>query len=478
LKELHPDPGNIVKLITEDFQGDFSGLDTSSFQSYLVVAGRRGANVVHFVPTQRDLRVRFRVGTELRDVGFIAHPAGERKPHPLTVQFRAAAGLTPVGRGPGMGRFSLEVEGRLLSFRVSTIPQVFGDRVVVRIFDLSLLRDFSLLGYRPETARKVSGLLERRSGLVLVAGPSGSGRTTTLYSLLTALNQGNRDITTVEDPVECYVPGINQVQVDPATMDLAAALRAVMRLDPEIVMVGELVDPQTADLAMRMALNGVQVLASITSSTCVGALLRMVEFGIPPSRLRQGLAGVTSQVLLRRLCSECARPVRTAPLDQVTTFDPVGCPACRGVGFQGLQGVQEVLEIGDRIKRRLSTDLDEEDLGFLALSSGMETLKEDAVYKAVSGAVCLADAVEVSDEPIDRIASLIERALRQLRGETEEAAPAEGGHRPPGLLSTFRSRRGAQVLQPGSVAEVPPGEAEPSGEDAGIAHSGTPQVLA
>ncbi len=435
-------------MITEDFQGDFSGLDTSNFQSFLVVAGRRGANVVHFVPTPRDLRVRFRVGTELRDVGFIAHPAGERKPHPLTVQLRAAAGLTPVGRGPGMGRFSLEVEGRLLSFRVSTIPQVFGDRVVVRIFDLSLLRDFSLLGYRSETARKVSHLLERRSGLVLVAGPSGSGRTTTLYSLLTALNQGNRDVTTVEDPVECYVPGINQVQVDPATMDCATALRAVMRLDPEIVMVGELVDSQTADLAMRMALNGVQVLASITASTCVGALLRMVEFGVPPNRLRQGLAGVVSQVLLRRLCPQCPRSVRTAPLAQVTTFEPVGCPACRGLGFQGLQGVQEVLEMGDRIKRRLSTDLDEEDLGFLALSSGMETLKEDAVYKAVSGQVSLADAVDVSDEPIERVASIIERALRQLRGEDDEPSPQDGPSRSGGLLSSMRARRGQGDLPP------------------------------
>ncbi len=450
-------------MITQEFQGDFVGLDTSNFESYLVVAGRRGANVVHFAPTERDLRVRYRMGAELRDVGFIAHPAGERKPHPLTVQLRAAAGLTPVSRIPGIGRFSLEVEGRLLSFRVSTIPQVFGERVVVRIFDLSLLRDFSLLGHRPETARKVSRILERRSGLVLVAGPSGSGRTTTLYSLLSALNRGNRDITTVEDPVECYVSGINQVQVDPVGMDCATALRAVMRLDPDVVMVGELADPVAADLAMRMALNGVQVLASITASNCVGALFRMVELGVTPNRLRQGLAGVCSQMLMRRLCCECARPTRLPPLEQVTTFEPVGCSLCRGTGFQGLQGVQEVLEIGDRLKRRLSADLDEEDLGFLALSSGMETLKEDAVYKAVSGLISLPDAVEVSDEGIERISGIIERALRQLRGEKDEPSPEDGPSRPSGLLSPLKSRQGQSVMpQGGSVLGAPPEAKQPT----------------
>lgn len=424
-------------MITEPFQDDFERLDTSNFESFLLVAARRGASVVHFAPTERDLRVRYRMDGELRDVGFLAHAPGPRKPHPITVQLKAAAGCNLAARVPTVGRFSLQVDGRLLSFRVSTIPQVFGERVVVRILDLSLLQDQSLLGYRPATQRRIAMLLERRSGVLVVAGPTGGGRTTTLYSLLNQLNAANREVSALEDPVECYLPGVNQVQLERGGMeDYPTALRGLLRLDPEVVMVGETADPQTADLVFQLAMKGALVLTTVTASSAVGAMLRLVELGVSPQRLAQGLGGVVAQLLLRRLCAECAQPGQLEPLPQVTTCEPVGCPVCRNTGFQGYQSVQEVLEMTDSLKRRLNADLNPDDLQFLALSQGMETLKEDAVYKAVSGLVSLGEALEVSDEPLDRISMMIERTLRRLRGEAE-VVPDRAPTRPSPLLRPF-----------------------------------------
>lgn len=430
-------------MITERFRPYFEQLPVDEVESYLAVAIQVGASAIHMDPADRYLRVRFRVDNALHEVARLKHIHDDRYPHPLVGQVKARAGLNLVSRVPETGRFQLQIRDILHSFRCSTLPGIFGDRTVVKIFDLSRLNSLALMGFRDANLRRLLSLVNRESGLVLVCGTPGSGRTTLLYSLISHLLRESRSVNTLEDPVECYVDGVNQTQLVADGIDYPTALRGLMRMDPDVVMVGEIADATTAELACRAAITGRLVIAGVQASDTSGAVQRFVEFGVALPALAQAVNGIVAQTLLRKLCPECQQPKRLPPLEQVQTFESFGCAACRESGFIGHQAVHEVMEFDAGLRMRLSASIHEDDLRYLNLVQGMETMKEDAVFKAVSGLVALREAVSVSDEPLDRISSNIERALRHLKGQADlslasagpEPARPEGlHHAPKGLL--------------------------------------------
>lgn len=431
-------------MIEERFLAHFTRLSVDQVESYLQVAIEVGASAIHLDPGEGYLRVRFRLDNQLQDVTRLKHVHDERYPHQLIGQVKARAGMNLISKLPETGRFQLKLADTLHSFRCSTLPGVFGERMVVRIFDLSRLTSLGMLGFRETNLKRLLGLVDRESGLVLVAGTSGSGRTTLLYSLLTHLHRASRSVNTLEDPVECHLEGVNQTQLVADGMDYATALRGMLRMDPDVVMVGEVADGPTAELVCRAALTGRLVITSVQATDTATALLRMVELGVSLPTLSQAVNGVVAQTLLRRLCPSCARIRRVPPLEKVPTYEAAGCPECRFTGYQGHHAVHEVMEFDPPTRMRLSASIHEDDLRYLNLVQGMETMKEDAVLKAAAGRVALREALAVSEERLDRISQNIDRAMRSLQGLPDEVPVALEAEDPPEV----NTRRPAGLLRP------------------------------
>jgi len=400
-------------MINKDVVHLFDGRDTSTFESYLEVAYLLGSSDVHFEPLPQELRIRCRVEGQLLEIARLPHAPGAKKPHPIILQMKAASGMQQLARTPEDGRVGLEVEGKPLSVRLSSIPQVFGEKVVARIFDINRIRDLRSLGFRNVNLERLKDIVSRKSGMVLVCGPTGSGKTTTLYSVLNYLNQDNRNVVTVEDPVEYFFTGMNQIQVEPGRVNFDTAMRSILRQDPDIIMVGEIRDKETAEMAFHAAMTGHLVLTTVHSRDSVGALMRLLDLQLPPVVLAQAINGILAQRLMPKLCTECAVATIHAPLETVPTYAPVGCAKCKA-GFQGRTGVQEVLVLTDPMRKMVSLDLDEEEFRLVALREGMETLKEDAIFKSIEGSISYRDSLGVTDEPLHRIMADIRRMVAQL----------------------------------------------------------------
>ena len=400
-------------MINQELVHYFEGRDTSSFESYLEVAYLLGSSDVHFEPLPQEMRVRCRVEGQLLEIARLPHPPGPKKPHPIILQIKAASGMQQMARAPEDGRVGLEVGGKPLSVRLSSIPQVFGEKVVARIFDVNRIRDLRSLGFRTVNLERLKEIVSRKSGMVLVCGPTGSGKTTTLYSVLNYLNQDNRNVVTVEDPVEYFFTGMNQIQVEPGRLNFDTAMRSILRQDPDIIMVGEIRDKETAEMAFHAAMTGHLVLTTVHSRDSVGALMRLLDLQLPPVVLAQAINGILAQRLMPRLCSECSVATIHPPLEAVPTYAPVGCARCKG-GFQGRTGIQEVLVLTDSMRKMISLDMDEEEFRLVALREGMETLKEDAIFKSIEGSVSYRDSLGVTDESLHRIMADIRRMVAQL----------------------------------------------------------------
>ncbi len=363
-------------------------------------AVRRGASDIHVEPYEGELRVRYRLDGILREM---------MRPPPsmaaaLTSRLKILADLNIAERRiPQDGRIKIRLGDRVIDFRVSTLPTLFGERIALRILDKERLAlDLESFGMEARAERVLLRAIADTTGMVLVTGPTGSGKTTTLYSALVRLNTPEVNIMTAEDPVEYSLPGINQVQVRPKIgLTFASTLRAFLRQDPNIVMVGEIRDRETGDIAVKAALTGHLVLSTLHTNDAATTTTRLVDMGIEAFNLAAALRAITAQRLVRRICRRCrteadypAEVLRSLGLEAGTGAAWVfsrgaGCDACGGSGYAGRQGLYEVLPMSPAIRRLVLAGASGEEIERRAVAEGMVTLREDGLLKAREGIVTL-----------------------------------------------------------------------------------------
>ena len=366
----------------------------------LTQAARDGASDIHLEPFETHSVVRFRVDGTLRDV---VRP--KRALHAALVsRIKIMANLDIAEkRLPQDGRISLRVAGRAVDVRVSTLPvgnsAVQSERAVLRLLDKGTGRlDLTGLGMADSTLAQFDALIRQPHGIVLVTGPTGSGKTTTLYAALGRLDAATTNILTVEDPIEYELPGIGQTQVQARIdMSFAKALRAILRQDPDVIMIGEIRDLETAQIAVQASLTGHLVLATLHTNDAVSAITRLADMGIEPFLLSSSLLGVVAQRLVRRLCPECkiARPGAGTDADRVD-YHPVGCPACGQTGYQGRSGIYELLMIDERLRGLIHDQSGEPQLRAAAQAAGMATLRDDGERWIRAGITSREEVVRVT----------------------------------------------------------------------------------
>ncbi len=361
------------------------------------------ASDIHIEPYESALSVRLRIDGVLREV--LSLPA--RMTPVLTSRVKVMARLDIAERRvPQDGRISLALGGKTVDVRVSTLPARFGERVVMRILDKDEARlDLDGLGMPQEILTRFKHVLNRPNGVILVTGPTGSGKTTTLYGALTLLNDPSRNILTVEDPVEYALDGVGQTQINPKVgMTFATGLRAILRQDPDIVMVGEIRDVETAEIAVQASLTGHLVLSTVHTNSAVGAITRLRDMGVEPFLLSSTVAAVLAQRLVRRLCPSCKEPYeadaatrRLLGLEEgasATLSAAKGCGRCNHTGYEGRVGVYELIVVDDKMKRLIHDDASEHALGDHAFAKS-ETLAQSGFRHARAGVTSIEEVLRV-----------------------------------------------------------------------------------
>ncbi|MCQ8279227.1 Flp pilus assembly complex ATPase component TadA [Acetobacteraceae bacterium KSS8] len=355
------------------------------------------ASDIHIEPFEDRLRVRYRYDGVLHEM---ESPPPRLIPA-IVSRIKIMARLDIAERRlPQDGRIKLAVRGQEVDFRVSTIPSLYGETVVLRVLDRNAVTfDYEKLGLAPRVVAKVDEMLALPNGIVLVTGPTGSGKTTTLYTGLLTLNAVTRKVVTVEDPIEYQLRGINQIQIKPQIgLSFAALLRSILRQDPDVIMVGEIRDLETAQIAIQAALTGHLVLSTLHTNSAAAAITRLRDMGVEDYLLTAVLRGVMGQRLVRRLCDSCKREEPAAPemierfgLDRrtdrrpITLFHPVGCPACRNTGYRGRQAIAEFLAPDAEIERLIFARTDHAAIERAAVQGGMVTMFEAGVEAALAG---------------------------------------------------------------------------------------------
>lgn len=367
-------------------------------------AVKEGASDVHLEPEESSFRIRFRVDGVLREVSIQSKDLYSS----IVSRVKVMAALDIAERRlPQDGRFRMSAMGRDLDVRVSTFPTIHGENLVLRLLDrTAALIGMEELGLQPEPLAMLHRMIARPNGIVLVTGPTGSGKTTTLYACLHRINSVERNIVTLEDPVEIHLGTIRQTQVDPDVgLTFARGLRALLRQDPDVIMVGEIRDSETAEIAVRSALTGHLVLATLHTNDAAGAIPRLLDMEIEPFLLSSAVAGVVAQRLVRRVCERCRRPAEPPPaLLEELRVPPgrhefvrgTGCVACGQTGYRGRAGIFEVIEVDDALRERILARASSEDLARVARASGMVSLRDDALRKAERGITSLEEVLRVT----------------------------------------------------------------------------------
>jgi len=351
-----------------------------------------GASDLHISATRTGLRIRYRIDGLLRD----AEPPPAEFHAAIISRLKIMAGLDIAERRlPQDGRLRITWRGREIDLRLATMPHMNGEGAVLRVLDRSAVAlDFDALGFSPEAISVIRSILMQPHGIFLVTGPTGSGKTTTLYAALQLIANPERNVITVEDPIEYQLEGVNQIQVNRKIgLDFASSLRAVLRQDPDVIMVGEIRDRETAVVANQAALTGHLVLATIHTNTAVAALPRLIDMGIEPYLLASTMRGTMAQRLVRRLCPNCRRQSDVGSWQRrlwkgrnlQACYDAVGCEACQGTGYAGRLAISEVVPMSDAVRMALLDKSDESGLTAAAESAGMTSMLEDGLSKVDTG---------------------------------------------------------------------------------------------
>mgnify|MGYP002778863895 CR=1 FL=1 len=415
--QFDKDAGGEFEVVDENEEIDLAQLAKASEDApvvrlvnvLLVDSLRRGASDIHIEPYEKDFRIRFRIDGVLYDV---MHPPMKMR-DALISRLKIMAKLDiSEKRLPQDGRIKIKVKidnrSRELDFRVSSLPTLFGEKVVLRLLDKEkLMLDMTKLGFEQQSLEIFQRNISKPYGMVLVTGPTGSGKTNTLYSALQALNTSETNIMTAEDPVEFNLPGINQVQMkEQIGLNFAAALRSFLRQDPNIILVGEIRDFETAEIAIKAALTGHLVLSTLHTNDAPSTISRMVNMGIEPFLVATSVNIIQAQRLIRRVCKDCKEETQLPPealieigfsadeAHTIKTYKGKGCQVCNGTGYKGRVGLYEVMEVTDELRELIIIGASAIELRKKAIDLGMITLRESGLYKLREGITTIEEVVK------------------------------------------------------------------------------------
>ena len=368
-------------------------------------AVRQRASDIHIEPMERQVRIRYRIDGALYEKANY----NVRLLPAMVARIKIIGGMDiSEKRKPQDGRITQVVDRREYDIRVSILPTVYGEKIVMRLTSKNALsREKSQLGLRPDELKKFDHILMNPHGILLVTGPTGSGKSTTLYTALSELNKEAVNIITVEDPVEANIDGINQVQVNnKAKLTFASALRSILRQDPDIIMIGEIRDQETASIAVQASITGHLVVSTLHTNSAASTITRLADMGIEPYLIADATIGVIAQRLVRRLCPDCKKAKKAdaddlellmlAPGTDVTIYEPCGCPRCDNTGFKGRIGVYEIMEVTQPLKTIISKNGSVEDIKNKALEEGMNTLRMSATKYVLEGITSVPEMMRVS----------------------------------------------------------------------------------
>ena len=368
-------------------------------------ATEMGASDIHLEPFAEDLILRYRIDGILHN--FEAPP--KRLNSALCTRIKIMAKLDISERRlPQDGRIKLKLQGKDIDMRVSTLPTLYGESVVIRILDRSNLNvNLEKMGFPKQELEQFQKLIHKPYGKLLVTGPTGSGKTTTLYGALQNINTPDKKIITIEDPVEYQIRGINQIHVKPQIgLDFASGLRSIVRQDPDVIMVGEIRDAQTADVAIQAALTGHLVFSTIHTNDAAGAITRLLDMGVENYLISSALLGILAQRLVRVICRTCIEPIEVAPAliaeidnpgqDSIKAFHGKGCKECNHTGFSGRAGIYELLVVDDAVRQLILTKATSQTIRESARKKGMTTLREDGWKKVAKGITTVEEILRVT----------------------------------------------------------------------------------
>jgi general secretion pathway protein E len=376
--------------------------------NYVIARGiERGASDIHLEPYEKTLRVRYRIDGILEEV----ESPPKRLQTAILSRVKIMARLNIAeSRLPQDGRVKLRIGGQEVDFRVSTVPTLFGESVVIRILDQgNVPLNLERLGFPPDTLARFRQMVTVPHGMILVTGPTGSGKTTTLYGALQEIRTAERKIITIEDPVEYQIAGVNQIQVKPQIgLTFASGLRSIVRQDPDVILVGEIRDRETAEIAIHSALTGHLVLSTLHTNDAAGAITRLLEMGVEEYLLPSSLIGVLAQRLVRSICEKCSVPREISPAFREELLREVGfaaegdlrigkgCDACGGTGYRGRMGIFELLPVDDTVKDLVLARADAGAIRERAVSRGMALLREDGWDKTKRGITTIEEVLRVT----------------------------------------------------------------------------------
>lgn len=374
-------------------------------RTMLEQAIRQGASDIHIEPLERNLRIRYRIDGALREVmdyNTTLLPA-------MVARVKIMSGLDiSEKRKPQDGRLTLQVDNREYDVRVSVLPTVFGEKTVMRLTAKDgLSREKKYLGLTPEDEERLDGILKNPHGIILVTGPTGSGKSTTCYTVLSELNREEVNIITVEDPVEANVDGVNQVQVNvKADLTFANALRSILRQDPDIIMIGEIRDGETAGIAVKAFITGHLVISTLHTNSTAASITRLIDMGVEPYLIGDSVVGIIAQRLVRKLCPKCRKAREATDQEKKllmvpasmpqTVYEPVGCEDCGGIGYRGRTAIYEIMPVTAKLRNRIHDKVTADELQEIAVSEGMSTLRMAAAKKVKEGITSCAEMIKVA----------------------------------------------------------------------------------
>jgi general secretion pathway protein E len=367
------------------------------------------ASDIHIEPYEKDMVVRFRIDGVLYDVA--RPPKGFHAGISSRIKLMGELDIAEK-RLPQDGRIKIKIAGKDVDIRLSVIPTQHGERLVLRILDKSSVRlDLTDLGFSEESIRTVNQIIHKKHGIFLVTGPTGSGKTTSLYAALTRINSIERNIITVEDPIEYDLKGVAQIQVNPKIgLTFAAGLRAILRQDPDVIMVGEIRDKETAEIAIQASLTGHLVFATIHTNDAPGAVTRLIDMGVEPFLVSSSLLAVLAQRLIRKVCQRCVEPYtpQQVELENLGLSQDVfggaqivrtkGCAECSGTGYRGRMVVHELMMIDDDLRALIMEKADSTVIKRAAQTKGMVTLRANGIQKVLEGITTAVELVAVTQE--------------------------------------------------------------------------------